>query len=30
VAPGALLVAEPARGGVRLLRYPLPAPVTGP
>jgi hypothetical protein len=30
VAPGAVLVAEPARGGVRLLRYPLPAPVTGP
>jgi len=25
VAPGAVLVAEPSRDGVRLLRYPLPA-----
>jgi hypothetical protein len=24
VAPGAVLVAEPSRGGTRLLRYPLP------
>lgn len=30
VAPGAVLVAEPARGGVRLLRFPLPAPAAGP
>jgi hypothetical protein len=26
VAPGAVLVAEPSRDGVRLLRYPLPQP----
>jgi hypothetical protein len=30
VAPGAVLVAEPARGGVRLLRFPLPAPAARP
>ena len=30
VAPGAVLVAEPARGGARLLRFPLPEPVAGP
>ena len=30
VAPGAVLVAEPARGGVRLLRFSLPAPVARP
>jgi hypothetical protein len=26
----AVLVAEPARGGARLLRFPLPAPAAGP
>ena len=30
VAPSAALVVEPARGGVRLLRFALPAPVAGP
>ena len=30
VAPGAVLVAEPARGGARLLRFALPAPAAGP
>ena len=29
VAPGAVLVAEPARGGARLLRFALPAPAAG-
>ncbi len=30
VAPGAVLVAEPAHGGARLLQFVLPAPATGP
>jgi hypothetical protein len=30
VAPGAVLVAEPARGGARLLRFALPAQAAGP
>ena len=30
VAPAAVLVAEPARGGVRLLRFLLPAPAARP
>jgi hypothetical protein len=30
VAPGVVLVAEPARGGARLLRFALPAPAAGP
>jgi hypothetical protein len=30
VAPGAVLVAEPARGGARLLRFTLPASAAGP